>query len=133
MRFLPDIAFGTHGYPEKVARRLRAVNMTAWIGAPVAACFAVFQAIDDWDRLKFLAGINLLDAIVWACVPLLHRFGALAAPVTLAASVYASNFAITALLGTESGVHLYYIAAAALSVLFFGVERWIMSTQSWNA
>ena len=127
MRFWPGIAFGTEGYPEKIARRLRAVNITAWIGAPVAALFAVFQALDDWDRLKLLAGINALDALVWGAVPLLHRFGPLSAPLTLAFSVYASNFALTALLGTDSGIQLYYIATAALSVMFFGVERVALS------
>ena len=127
MRFWPGIAFGTEGYPEKVARRLRAVNITAWIGAPVAAVFALFQALDDWDRLKLVAGVNALDALVWAAVPLLHRFGPLAAPLTLAFSVYASNFALTSLIGTESGIQLYYIAAAALSVLFLGVERVLLS------
>jgi hypothetical protein len=37
MRFLPDIRYGTENYPEKVARRLRALNLAAWIGAAVAA------------------------------------------------------------------------------------------------
>jgi adenylate cyclase len=127
VRFWPGIAFGTEDYPEKIARRLRAVNITAWIGAPVAAAFALFQALDDWDRLKHVAGINALGAIGFAAVPLLHRFGPLAAPLTLAGAVYASNLALCALLGTESGIHLYYIATAALSVLFLGVERLALS------
>jgi adenylate cyclase len=127
VRSWPGIAFGTERYPEKVARRLRAVNFAAWIAAPVAAAFALMQALDDWSRLKPLIAINAADALAWAAIPLLHRFGALAAPLTLAATVYLSNFAIVALLGTQSGVHLYYIAAAALSVLFMGVERILLS------
>src|SRR6185295_6132737 len=43
--------------------------------------------------------------------------------LVLAGSAYVSNYALTAALGTGSGIHLYYIAAAALSVLFMGVER----------
>ncbi len=127
MRFWPDIAFGTRGYPEKIARRLRAVNITVYIAAPVAAAFALFQALDNFAGLKILVAINALDALVWAAVPLLHRFGPLAGPIALAGSVYASNFALTAALGTGSGIHLYYIAAAALSVLFLGVERVALS------
>jgi adenylate cyclase len=127
LRFWPNIAFGTERYPEKTARRLRAVNITAWIAAPVAASFALFQALEDFERLKVLVAINAIDALVWAMVPLTHRFGALAAPLALASSVYASNFALTASLGTGSGIHLYYIAAAALSVLFLGVERMALS------
>jgi adenylate cyclase len=123
LRFWPNIAFGTERYPEKIARRLRAVNITAFIAAPVAGAFAVFQALDDFRTLWILVAINGTDALVWAAVPFLHRFGPLAGPLALAGSVYASNFALAAALGTGSGIHLYYIAAAALSVLFLGVER----------
>ncbi len=127
MRFQLNIAFGTERYPEKVARRLRAVNITVWIAAPVAAAFALFQAVTDFERLKVLAAVNAIGAVVWASIPLLHRYNALAAPLTLAGSVYVSNFALCAALGTGSGIHLYYIAAAALSVLFLGVERRALS------
>ncbi len=127
MRFWPSLSFGTDGYPEKIARRLRAVNLTAWSGAGVAAGFAVNLALHDWGRLKWLAGANALGALVWAATPLLHRFGSLAATVAFAVSVYASNFVITAMLGLNSGVQLYYIPAAALAVLFLGVERLALS------
>ena len=50
----------------------------------------------------------------------------LAGALVLAGSVYISNFALTSALGTGSGIHLYYIAAAALTVLFLGVERVIL-------
>src|SRR6185503_18938590 len=114
-------------YPEKIARRLRTVNMTAWIAAPVAAAFALFHALEDFDRLKILVAINGIDALVWGAVPLLHRVNQLAGAIALAGSVYVSNFALTAALGSGSGIHLYYIAAAALSVLFIGVERMVLS------
>ncbi len=123
MRFWPNIAFGTERYPEKIARRLRAVNITVFIAAPVAGAFAVFQALDDFRTLWILVAINGVDALVWGAIPFLHRYGPLAGPLALAGSVYASNFALAAALGSGSGIHLYYIAAAALSVLFFGVER----------
>ncbi len=127
MRLLPNIAFGTERYPEKIARRLRAVNLTAWSGAAVAAAFAIQLSLNDWTRLKWLAGANALGAVIWACIPLLHRFGALAAALFFAVSVYASNFLITAMLGLNSGVQLYFIPAAALVVLFFGIERMVLS------
>lgn len=127
MRFWPNIAFGTERYPEKTARRLRAVNITAFIAAPVAAAFALFQALEDFERLKVLVAINALDALVWGAVPLLHRFGPLAGALTLAGSAYLSSFALTSALGSGSGIHLYYIAAAALSVLFVGIERKLLS------
>jgi len=127
MRLLPDITFGTHVYPEKIARRLRAVIMTAWIAAPVAFLFARFQALDDFERLKWPVLINLAGAIIWALVPLCHRFGPTAATLLLAGTAYVSSFALSSLLGTGAGVHLYYIATAALAVLFLGVERILLS------
>jgi len=35
--FLPDIRYGTENYPEKVARRLRALNLAIWTAAAIAA------------------------------------------------------------------------------------------------
>src|SRR6516165_6593384 len=48
MRFLPDIRYRTENYPEKVARRLRALNLTTWI----AAAIAVYRRRDrHWPRI----------------------------------------------------------------------------------
>ena len=46
MRLLPNIRYGTERYPEKVARRLRALNITTWIAAVVASGFAIVQLLD---------------------------------------------------------------------------------------
>lgn len=58
--------YGTHGYPPKVARRLRATNITA--GA-VAATMVVFQLVSpglpDWLTVATIVGN--------ASIPLLHR------------------------------------------------------------
>ena len=51
MRFLPDIRYGTENYPEKVARRLRAFNLTAWSSAAIAASsFAIYVALEFLDQ-----------------------------------------------------------------------------------
>jgi adenylate cyclase len=46
MRLLPNISYGTERYPEKIARRLRVLNVTAWCSAVVASGFAVSQVFD---------------------------------------------------------------------------------------
>jgi len=46
LRLLPNIRYGTERYPEKVARRLRALNITTWIAAVVASGFAIVQSLD---------------------------------------------------------------------------------------
>lgn len=126
MSILPSLDFGTRAYTDKVARRLRAFNLTAWTAASVAAAFAVYLSILDVERFRLLIGLNLLDAVFWAAVPLLHRFGPMVATVAFGASVYASNLAITAFLGTDSGVQLYYMAVAALAVVFIGFARIVL-------
>jgi adenylate cyclase len=127
MPFLPSISFGTAGYPDKVARRLRAFNLTTWTAAAVAAAFAIYLAVDDLDRFYLLVGLNALDALIWAAMPLLHRYGAMVATVVFGATVYASNLAVTAFLGTDSGVQLYYVVVAALAVVFIGFERIVLA------
>lgn len=123
MSLLPGIGLGTDAYPDRIARRLRAVNLTCWCAAAVAAGFAVYLGLYDWPRLWALVAVNAADAVIWAAIPLLHRFGPTVAPVAFGLSVYASNFAITALLGTDAGVYLYYMPVAALAVLFLGIGR----------
>jgi adenylate cyclase len=124
----PRIDYGTERYPEKVARRLRAVNITAWIGSAVAAAYAVAAAVQDASGLRLLIAVNAADALVWAAIPLLHRFGSAVAPVTFGFSVSASNLALASLLGTGSGVLLYFLPASAFAALFLGLERrWLVA------
>jgi adenylate cyclase len=73
-RWLPRIDFGTEGYSEKVARRLRAVNIAAWSVASAATFFAVLRFIDPRPEMLSRAIINALAAIVLTSIPLLHRF-----------------------------------------------------------
>jgi adenylate cyclase len=122
VRLVPNIRFGTERYPEKVARRLRAVNITAWIAAPVAGFFALWQFLDPTPGLWKVAAINLADMVFWAAIPLLHRFGPSVGALALALSVYASHFVVILLLGTATGMQTHYLIAIALVVLFFGTE-----------
>jgi hypothetical protein len=57
MRFLPNINYGTEGYPDKVARRLRAVNLTAWILTGSMAGFAVAQFLES---ARGAAAVNIV-------------------------------------------------------------------------
>jgi hypothetical protein len=66
LRLVPDIRYGTERYPEKVARRLRALNIAAWMGASVASGFAVMQFLDSTSDLWKVATVNALAAPVMA-------------------------------------------------------------------
>jgi len=123
LRFLPDIRYGTENYPENVARRLRALNSVTWSSAAVAiggtvANLAVFKS---WK----VAAVYAIAAPIWASIPLLHRFGTLYGALTCILTAYAYFFALTCLFGTDSGLQMGYLLAAAF--MFFLTERILLS------
>ena len=130
MRFLPDIRYGTENYPEKVARRLRAVNLAAWSAAAIAAFgFANYVVVEFLNPKPGLwkAGVVLvLAASIWASVPLLHRFGTLWGTLILSSTAQAYFFALTWLLGTGSGFQMAYFMATALIFVALGTERFLL-------
>jgi hypothetical protein len=97
LRLLLPIRYGTERYPDKVARRLRALNITAWIAAPTAAVYAIWQYLDPTPGLWKVATTNLADAVIWAALPLLHRSGSLVAAITLVVTLYTSHFVVISL------------------------------------
>ena len=124
----PRIDAGTRTFPEKVARRLRVVNLTAWVGAGVAAMYALVGAARDFERLKLLVAVSAVNAVLWASIPILHRFGEAVAPVVFGFSVSATNLVLAYLLGTSSGILIYFMPASAFAALFLGLDRrWLVA------
>src|SRR5215475_7373610 len=127
LRLFPDIRFGTNRFPEKIARRVRALNLTTWSTATVATVMSCNPFLDPTPGLWKTATVNALAAPIFALVPLLYRFGLLAAAVTLLISLYTYFLALTYLLGTGSGIQMGYFVAAGLTLLFIGTERILLS------
>ena len=123
LRLIPNIRFGTERYPEKVARRLRLANIAAWVGALITAGAAVRQYTGTYPGSWKLAAVNAAAALVFMAIPLLHRYGPLTAAVALFITGYAATFALTMLMGTESGVYRYFQLFPALVVLLIGSEH----------
>jgi len=122
MRLLPTIRLGTEHYPENVARRLRTVNITAWIASATSTSFAFAHLLAPAPGLWKAGVINALMASIFAALPLLHRLGPRAGALALVLLTYADLFLLVCLLGTGTGMQLYYLVGAALTVLFFGTE-----------
>ena len=127
MGLRPNIRYGTERYPEKVARRLRAVNIAAWAGAAVPAYFAVLRFLDPAPGMFRRGLINVLFAVGVASIPLLHRFSPLAGPLALTAIVYALLFRTVYQVGTGGGAYLHYLTATALGVLLIGTEHALLT------
>jgi adenylate cyclase len=119
MRLVPNVRFGTEDYPEKVARRLRATNIAAWIGAAGVGLFAVLRFLQGFAHWKYAALVSL----AYALTPLLHRVGSLAAPLVLTAIVYAWVFWLSINGGVANGVTFIYFTAGAFGILLVGDER----------
>ena len=112
VRLLPGISYGTKGYPEEIARRLRVLNIAAWMAAVLTAGFAVsFFASGSPD--VFTVGIaNAVVTVILAAIPLLHRFSALVGPLTFGVVAYGGrkqtfNIIDLALGGTLGSSHSF--------------------------
>lgn len=126
LRLLPNIRYGTERYPENIARRLRVLNITTWIGAGVAAFFAITQIVDTTPSLQAVGLINTITAIAMAAIPLLHRFGPVTAPLAFVVCAYSSIFVVCSALGTGTGMQFIYLVLTALRILFLGTERIVL-------
>jgi len=123
MRFIPNIRFGTERYPDKIARRLRATNIAASIGAVVTGFFAVLRFLDPRPGMWKFGIVNALGTLLFGSIPLLHRFGPLAAPLALLGLAYAWIIWVISHTGTDGGAYLTYFTAAALGILLVGAEH----------
>jgi adenylate cyclase len=92
VRLFPNINYGTEAYPEKVARRLRAMNIAAWITAAIVASFAIRRLADPGGDKLFPGLINAGGAVCFAALPLLHRFSPVAAPLVFVGFAYGFMF-----------------------------------------
>ncbi|HEX3546435.1 MAG TPA: adenylate/guanylate cyclase domain-containing protein [Mycobacterium sp.] len=112
----------TQHYAKSVAARFRVLKIATYISAVVSIAFGIFQ-LTLGGRVWWLGILNMVFAAVFVLIPLLYRFGELVAPLTFFTFAYLSLTYICFTLGTGSGLQFYYLTAASLVVLVFGVER----------
>lgn len=122
--FLSRLVFaGTDGMSESDRRSLAVANVTGYLGAMSSTSFAISFALIDFQTLKAAVFGNIASALATAAIPFVHRFGRTAGPFYLAFVFYISLFFFVSVLGREAGIQLNYIAASAIIVVIFGVER----------
>jgi len=121
------IGFGTEGYPEKVARRLRIVNIVCLLAFALIA-FRAVQRLLDPDPALFRHGLIAAGvATCFATIPLLHRLNSAAALLAVIILVYVDAFRVSWEAGTGGAYWLAYFAAIAAASLLLGGERWLLS------
>jgi adenylate cyclase len=113
-------------YADRFVRRRRVLRLNASMAMGISAGFGIMQLLAA-PQLWWTGAINIAGAAIYAIVPSLHRFGELVAPLTFIGTAYASIFAICWILGTGSGLQLYFLVAACLVVLQLGSDRIILA------
>lgn len=116
-------AYGAKGQPPEVARRIAIITFTAIAGGLVSFVHAGFYASYDAGTLAPAIAVNCAVGIAMLLVPLLHRVHHALAGAALIALICGSLFALVALLGTDTGLHIYLAGVAVAGPLFFGTAR----------
>ena len=116
-------AYGTEGYPPHVRRRLKIMNVTAYVIALFTLVYAFQQMFLDFQTWKPVIIINFLMAVVALSVPFLHRFGELVGPMAILISELLGIFILTSYVGRDTGLHMQYFAAPAAFFVILGLER----------
>jgi adenylate cyclase len=120
MYLMTALSYGTKGQPDRVARRLRVLNLACWVTAPSWLAFAVMYFPDP--KLRMVVIIDLVMAMIVAAVPLLNRLGPQPAGLAFVSVGFPASFAICYLLGTDTGVQLHFVGYAAGAVLVWGLR-----------
>ncbi len=116
-------AYGTEAYPPHVRRRLKIMNVTAYVIALFTLVYAFQQMFLDFETWKPVIIINFMMALVALSVPFLHRYGELVGPMAILASELIGIFILTSYVGRDTGLHMQYFAAPAAFFVILGLER----------
>jgi adenylate cyclase len=124
VRLLPDIRYGTKGYPEEIARRLRVLNIATWMAALLAGGFAVSFLGSGTPEFVTIGILNAVATIALAAIPLLNPLGPLVGPIVFGILANAAIFVICSMGGgTDTGMPMQYLLAMAIMVVVVGSEH----------
>ncbi|ULE35893.1 adenylate/guanylate cyclase domain-containing protein [Mycobacterium sp. IDR2000157661] len=113
-------------YADSAARQRRVLNVTAMISVAISIFFGLHGLLFGGD-LWWISLINFGSAAIFATIPLLCRLGELVAPLVFFAVAYTSIGVLCALLGTQTGLQFYFVAAAAITVVVLGIDHIVLA------
>jgi adenylate cyclase len=114
---------GTTGYPAEIRRRLKIVNLIAYLIAVTTLVYAIQYTLRDFDTYRPVIYLNVGLVLMAVLVPLSHRISQIAGGLLIVITEYLALMAFTAYLGRTSGIHLQLFVAAAAPFVVFGLER----------
>lgn len=114
-------------YAERMGRQRRVLNIITWLAAAISASIAVILLVTERSSV-YVAIVYAVMALVFATIPLLHRFGGLIAPLTLIITTFVSLSIVCWNIGTGSGLDLFFVVIAAAAVLVLGIEHIVLAS-----
>jgi adenylate cyclase len=117
------ISVGTRGYEPKTARRLRSLNVGVFTISVSCLLFAITYAAEDFWLYKDAVILNLVLMLVCLITPVFHRFHDMAGALFISFMLMAGLFALTAIVGRDSGIQVNLVAASAALFLIFEFRR----------
>ncbi len=117
----------TEGYPPDTQRRLKIVNVIAALIVATNCIYAYQLSASGDEAMTPVVYLNLILAVIVACVPFLHRFNDVAGCLLLVVAEFAALIGFAAYFGREGGNTLQYVVAAAAPFVIFERRRlWIV-------
>ncbi len=118
---------GTAGYPPDVKRRLKILNMIAYLIAATTLIYAIQQIVQDFHTYAPMIVLNLVLVVMMLLVPFAHRINEIAGGLLIVGAEYAALLGFGDFFSREGGAQLQYIIAAAAAFVIFGLERiWLI-------
>jgi adenylate cyclase len=107
----------------RIARRQRITNVAAFATVGNTISHLIINSYHNFDGLLIIHVYNAAMMVGALLTPLLHRFGPNTAATVLLTLIICGNTLVVWMLGTASGLEIYFTLAGAI-LLFFGVENW---------
>jgi len=118
---------GTASYPPDVRRRLKILNMIAYLIAITTLIYAIQQSIQDYKIYAPMILLNLVLVVTVLMVPFAHRINEIAGGLLIVGAEYAALVGFGDFFSREAGTQLQYIIAAAAAFVIFGLNRiWLI-------
>lgn len=118
---------GTAGYPPEVVRRLKILNMIAYLIAVSTLVYAVQHSFLNYEKYEPVILINYALVTLAVIVPLSHRINEIAGGLIIVGVQYLAQVGFAAYLGRSTGVQLHFFVAAAAPFVVLGLKRmWLI-------
>ncbi|MCW2558542.1 MAG: family 3 adenylate cyclase [Mycobacterium sp.] len=116
----------TQRQAQNTSRQMRILTLTTRIGAVVTVFFGIQQFLIAHD--VWLAYMNLGSAIAFLLIPQLYRFNELLPPNLFFFVAFTSIVTSSVYIGSAAGLHFYFVVAAAIAVLVFGIDHIVLAS-----